>query len=166
MIIFACHVTVMYQNTSIRCNLPIIYSEINLWAVALCSPGWDFVIKFSVTNPLCTRGFSWILARIQHQMQKILFLPIEILLSHNLEDLHIISALTCSYFCGFGTLPCIMVGIENAGNYCFLSSLLHGVLNSNEVRNFLCYHMRFHRGNILHSGKDIQNIQIHVHQWF
>ena len=38
-----------------------------------------------------------------------------------------------------------MAGIKNASNYCFLSSLLHCVLNSNELRNFLWDHIKRNR---------------------
>ena len=76
----------------------------------------------------------------------------------SLEHMRVISALIFLYFDGLGTLPFVMAGVENTANYCFLSSLLQLVLNSNEVRNYFSNHVRFHKGNIGHSGKNIQNI--------
>ena len=46
-----------------------------------------------------------------------------------------------------------MAGIKNRSNYCFLSSLLHCVLNCNEIRNFLFDHYKRNMGLLNHNSK-------------
>ena len=46
-----------------------------------------------------------------------------------------------------------MAGIENRSNYCFLSSLLHCVMNCNEIRNFLFDHYKRNTGLLNHNSK-------------
>ena len=46
-----------------------------------------------------------------------------------------------------------MAGIENTSNYCFLSSLLHCVMNCNDIRNFLLDHYRRNTGLLNHNSK-------------
>ena len=58
------------------------------------------------------------------------------------------------YFDGFSVgADRSMVGIENTSNYCFLSSLLHCVLNCNDIRNFLFDHYKCNAGLISHNSK-------------
>ena len=54
------------------------------------------------------------------------------------------------YFGGFSVF--CMAGIENTSNYCFLSSLLHCVLNCNDIRNFLFDHYKCNAGLIAHNS--------------
>ena len=42
-----------------------------------------------------------------------------------------------------------MAGIKNRSNYCFLSSLLHCVMNCNEIRNFLFDHYKRNTGCLI-----------------
>ena len=46
-----------------------------------------------------------------------------------------------------------MAGIDNRSNYCFLSSLLHCVMNCNEIRNFLFDHYKRNTGLLNHNSK-------------
>ena len=63
----------------------------------------------------------------------------------------------CANIIGFGGFSVAadrsMAGIDNTSNYCYLSSLLHCVLNCNDIRNFLFDHYKRNAGLITHNSK-------------